>query len=59
MREGATFASGNPVTAEDAAWSIQRVIKLGQVGATDIAAWGFTPENVEQSGPRGRRATRS
>ena len=48
MREGATFASGNPVTAEDAAWTIQRVIKLAQVGATDIAAWGFTPENVDQ-----------
>ncbi|WGF87717.1 ABC transporter substrate-binding protein [Marinivivus vitaminiproducens] len=47
MREGATFASGNPVTALDAAWTIQRVIKLGQVGATDIAAWGFTPENVD------------
>jgi peptide/nickel transport system substrate-binding protein len=35
------------VTAEDAAWSIQRVIKLGLVGATDIKLWGFTPENVD------------
>ena len=48
MRKDATFASGNPVTAEDAAWSIQRVIKLAQVGATDIALWGFTPENVDK-----------
>ena len=48
MRKDATFASGNPVTAEDAAWSIQRVIKLAQVGATDIAAWGYTPENVDR-----------
>ena len=48
MRKNATFASGNPVTAEDAAWSIQRVIKLAQVGATDIAAWGYTPENVDR-----------
>ncbi len=47
MREGLRFASGNPLTAEDAAWSIQRVIKLGQVGATDIAQWGFTAENVD------------
>ncbi|MFC0407230.1 ABC transporter substrate-binding protein [Roseomonas elaeocarpi] len=47
MRRGATFSSGNPVTAEDAAWSIRRVIKMAQVGATDIALWGFTPENVD------------
>jgi peptide/nickel transport system substrate-binding protein len=48
LRDDATFSSGNPVTAEDAAWSIQRIIKLGQVGSTDIALWGFTPENVDQ-----------
>lgn len=49
LREGATFASGNPVTAEDAAWTIQRVIKLGSVGATDLAQWGFTRDNVDQA----------
>jgi peptide/nickel transport system substrate-binding protein len=49
MRQGATFASGNPVTAEDAAWSLQRVIKLGLVGATDIKLWGFTPDNVDKA----------
>ncbi|MEZ5904296.1 MAG: ABC transporter substrate-binding protein [Geminicoccaceae bacterium] len=48
LRDDATFASGNPVTAEDAAWTIQRVIKLGQVGATDFAQWGFTADNVDQ-----------
>lgn len=48
LRDDAVFQSGNPVTAEDAAWSIQRVIKLGQVGSTDIALWGFTPDNVEK-----------
>lgn len=47
LRDDATFSSGNPVTAEDAAWTIQRVIKLGQVGATDLAQWGFTADNVE------------
>ncbi|MET0428096.1 MAG: ABC transporter substrate-binding protein, partial [Microvirga sp.] len=47
LRKGATFSSGNPVTADDAAWSIQRVIKMGAVGSTDVALWGFTPENVE------------
>ncbi|MGO7360336.1 ABC transporter substrate-binding protein, partial [Rhizobium ruizarguesonis] len=29
-------------------WSIQRVIKMGQVGSTDVALWGFTPYNVEK-----------
>jgi len=48
LRKGATFSSGNPVTAEDAAWTIHRVIKMGQVGSTDIALWGFTKENVEE-----------
>ena len=48
LRQGATFSSGNPVTAEDAAWTIQRVIKMGQVGSTDIALWGFTKDNVDQ-----------
>jgi peptide/nickel transport system substrate-binding protein len=47
LRQGASFASGNPVTAEDAAWTIARVIKMAAVGATDIAACGFTQENVE------------
>lgn len=49
MRDGVTFASGNPMTAEDAAWSIRRVVKLGQVGATDIAQWGFTADNVDDA----------
>jgi peptide/nickel transport system substrate-binding protein len=48
IRDGVTFASGNPLTAEDAAWTIRRVIKLGQVGATDIAQWGFTEDNVDE-----------
>merc|ERR1712138_138397 len=28
MQEGRKFASGNPVRAQDAAWSLQRVVKL-------------------------------
>lgn len=48
LRSDAKFHSGNPVTADDAAWSLQRIIKLGRVGSTDFALWGFTPENVDQ-----------
>jgi len=28
LRPGVTFQSGNPLTAEDVAWSLQRVLKL-------------------------------
>ena len=48
MRDGMKGGSGKPIDAEDAAWSIQRVLLLGGVGTTDIAQWGFTAENVEK-----------
>ena len=41
------FASGNPVTAIDAAWSLQRVIQLGLSPAFILAQFGLTEENVE------------
>ena len=49
MKDGITFSSGNPVRAEDAAWSLQRVIKLNKTPAFVLAQFGFTPENVEQN----------
>lgn len=48
MRPGVTFASGNPVRAEDAAWSLQRVVKLNKTPAFILTQFGFTPENVEE-----------
>jgi peptide/nickel transport system substrate-binding protein len=48
VRDGITFHSGNPLTAEDAAWSLQRVIKLNKTPAFILSQFGFTPENVEQ-----------
>ena len=48
LRDDVQFHSGNPLTAEDAAWSLRRVIKLGQVGSTDFALWGFTDDNVDE-----------
>ncbi|HEX6142646.1 MAG TPA: ABC transporter substrate-binding protein [Geminicoccaceae bacterium] len=47
IRPGITFHSGNPLTAEDAAWSLQRVIKLNLTPAFILTQFGFTPENVE------------
>lgn len=47
IRDGVTFHSGNPLTAEDAAWSLQRVIKLNKTPSFILSQFGFTPENVE------------
>ncbi|HEX9857331.1 MAG TPA: ABC transporter substrate-binding protein [Paracoccaceae bacterium] len=48
MKPGLTFSSGNPVRAEDAAWSLQRIVKLNKNPAFIITQFGFTPENVEE-----------
>jgi len=47
IREGVTFHSGNPVTAEDAAWSFQRVVKLEKTPAFILTQFGFTADNVD------------
>ncbi|GAA6177379.1 ABC transporter substrate-binding protein [Sulfitobacter pacificus] len=47
LREGATFHSGNPVRAEDVAFSLSRVIKLNLTPAFILAQLGWTPENVD------------
>jgi peptide/nickel transport system substrate-binding protein len=47
IKDGLTFHSGNPVTAEDAAWSIQRAVKLNKTPAFIVNQFGFTPENVD------------
>jgi peptide/nickel transport system substrate-binding protein len=48
VRDGITFHSGNPLTAADAVFSLQRVIKLNKTPAFILNQFGFTPENVEQ-----------
>jgi len=48
LREGATFASGNPVTVEDALWSFRRVVQLGLVGNASWQAYGFTADNFDE-----------
>ena len=47
MKAGVTFASGNPVRAEDAAWSLQRAIKLNKSPAFILGQFGWTAENVD------------
>jgi peptide/nickel transport system substrate-binding protein len=48
MKEGLKFHSGNPITAEDAAWSLQRVVKLNKTPSFILTQFGLTPENVEE-----------
>jgi len=47
LRDGVTFQSGNPVTAEDVKFSLARVIKLNLTPAFILAQLGWTPENVD------------
>ncbi|WP_102106577.1 ABC transporter substrate-binding protein [Oceaniglobus roseus] len=46
--QGATFPSGNPVTAADVAWSMQRVLKLGFGNAATLTEYGFSADGAEE-----------
>jgi peptide/nickel transport system substrate-binding protein len=48
MRDGATFASGNPVRAEDAQFSFKRVVTLNLTPAFILTQLGWTPENIDE-----------
>ena len=48
LRPGAMFESGRALTAEDAAFSFQRVVKLNKTPAFIITQFGFTPDNVDK-----------
>lgn len=48
IKSGITFSSGNPLTADDAAGSLRRVVKLNKTPAFILTQFGFTPENVDQ-----------
>ncbi|TCP61339.1 peptide/nickel transport system substrate-binding protein [Rhodovulum bhavnagarense] len=47
MRQGVTFQSGNPVTAEDAAFSLRRAVKLNLNPSFILTQFGLTVENVD------------
>jgi peptide/nickel transport system substrate-binding protein len=48
VKSGITFSSGNPVTAEDAAFSLRRVVKMNKTPAFILTQFGLTAENVDQ-----------
>ena len=47
IRAGQTFHSGNPVTAEDVAFSLQRVVKLNKTPAFIFTQFGWNGDNVD------------
>lgn len=48
IRPAMKFASGSPITADDAAFSLQRVIKLDKTPAFLVSQLGWTKDNVDQ-----------
>lgn len=48
LRAGVTFHSGNPLTAQDVAWSLQRVVTLNKALASTWKAYGYTAKNVSE-----------
>ena len=47
IKEGITFSSGNPLRAEDAAFSLQRAVKINKTPAFILNQFGWTAENVD------------
>ena len=47
IRKHVKFASGNPMTAEDVVFSLQRVVILDKSPAFILGQFGFTAENVK------------
>jgi peptide/nickel transport system substrate-binding protein len=44
IRQGVQFASGNPLTAHDAAWSFIRLLSMRRSGAGALLTYGFNPD---------------
>ena len=47
LKSDVVFPSGKPATAEDAAFSLQRVVKLNKTPGFILTQFGFTKDNVE------------
>ena len=47
IRAGQVFHSGNPLTAEDVAFSLQRVVKLNKTPAFIFTQFGWDADNVD------------
>jgi peptide/nickel transport system substrate-binding protein len=48
LKPGLTFASGNPITADDVAYSFERAVKLDKSPAFLLTQFGLTGDNVTE-----------
>jgi peptide/nickel transport system substrate-binding protein len=48
LKPGMKFASGNPITAEDVAWSFERAVKLDKSPAFILTQFGLNGDNVTE-----------
>lgn len=48
LKPGMKFASGNPITAEDVAYSFERAVKLDKSPAFILTQFGLTGDNVSE-----------
>ena len=48
LKPGLKFASGNPITAEDVAWSFERAVKLNKSPAFILQQFGLNGDNVAE-----------
>lgn len=48
LREDLTFHSGNPITAEDVVFSLQRAVLLNKTPSFILTQFGFTADNIDE-----------
>ncbi|MGO7845266.1 ABC transporter substrate-binding protein, partial [Rhizobium johnstonii] len=48
LKSGLKFASGNPITAEDVAYSLERAVKLDKSPAFILTQFGLNGDNVTE-----------
>lgn len=49
LRKGMQFASGNPITADDVAWSYKRVVALNLAQSSFFKSRGFSTDNMDDA----------
>ena len=49
IAQGRKFASGNPIRAEDVAWSLQRAVMLNKTPSFILTQFGFTADNARDT----------
>lgn len=49
LRDGVQFASGNPLTADDVIWSLNRLMSLNLAQSSFLKTRGFNVDNIAQS----------